>query len=120
MLLILAQLMVRPPPLLFSSLLLSWITTTDTSTISFHLSPFTTQGLYFLSTLVQLRTSFPPPLTHPDVTVNVNLFSTLPEYEVFGTVFDGSFLVTAVLSAVVRWVNQRINSVHVGGYVTHS
>ena len=76
------------------------------------------QGIYLLSTLVQLRTSFPPPIERPDVQDDVgaevvNLFSTLPEYQVVGSVFDSSFLFTAGASVVVRWFNQRINSVGV-------
>ncbi|KAI0682547.1 Abscisic acid G-protein coupled receptor-domain-containing protein, partial [Cytidiella melzeri] len=72
-------------------------------------------GIYLLSTLVQLRTSFPPPLlSHPDSdTPVVNLFSTLPEYQVFGAVFDSAFLLAAGLTALVRWFGQRINSVGV-------
>lgn len=78
--------------------------------------PAASQGIYLLSTLVQLRTSFPPPFARPDTEPDVgvvNLFSTLPEYQVFGSVFDGSFLLTAAASAVVRWFNARINSVGV-------
>ncbi|KAI0341159.1 hypothetical protein BDW22DRAFT_1446209 [Trametopsis cervina] len=73
-------------------------------------------GIYLLSTLVQLRTSFPPPLSRTDAVadvVEINLFSTLPEYQVFGAVFDGSFLMSAGVSALVRWFNQKINSVGV-------
>ncbi|KAI0087512.1 Abscisic acid G-protein coupled receptor-domain-containing protein [Irpex rosettiformis] len=74
-------------------------------------------GIYLLSTLVQLRTSFPPPLqTHPDTMPDigvVNLFSTLPEYQVFGTVFDSSFLIAATLTAFVRWFSERIGGVGV-------
>ncbi|KAI0799733.1 Abscisic acid G-protein coupled receptor-domain-containing protein [Irpex lacteus] len=74
-------------------------------------------GIYLLSTLVQLRTSFPPPLqSHPDTTPDigvVNLFSTLPEYQVFGAVFDGSFLIAAGFTALVRWFSQRICGVGV-------
>ncbi|OBZ74302.1 Golgi pH regulator [Grifola frondosa] len=51
-------------------------------------------GIYLLSTLIQLRTSFPPPPSRPDTNPDagiVNLFSTLPEYQLFGSLFDGSF-----------------------------
>ena len=74
------------------------------------------QGIYLLSTLVQLRTSFPPPPARPDTTPDVglvNLFSTLPEFQVFGSVFDTAFLLAAAVSAVVQWFYQRINSVGV-------
>ncbi|KAH9929419.1 Abscisic acid G-protein coupled receptor-domain-containing protein [Fomitopsis serialis] len=70
-------------------------------------------GIYLLSTLVQLRTSFPPPPLRPDVTPDVglvNLFSTLPEYQLFGSLFDGSFLVAAAGGAVVRWFGDRIRN----------
>ncbi|KAJ3542078.1 hypothetical protein NM688_g6011 [Phlebia brevispora] len=73
-------------------------------------------GIYLLSTLVQLRTSFPPPSTRPDTTPDiglVNLFSTLPEYQVFGSVFDSAFLLAAVVSAITLWFYHRINSVGV-------
>ena len=74
------------------------------------------QGIYLLSTLIQLRTSFPPPPARPDTQADigvVNLFATLPEYQVFGSLFDGAFLLVALLSAVVRWFSHRINSVGV-------
>ena len=74
------------------------------------------QGIYLLTTLIQLRTSFPPPPSRPDTEADigvVNLFSTLPEYQVFGALFDSSLLVTAGVSAVVRWFSHRINSVGV-------
>ncbi|RPD73723.1 hypothetical protein L226DRAFT_96127 [Lentinus tigrinus ALCF2SS1-7] len=68
------------------------------------------QGIYLLSTLIQLRTSFPPPPPHPatepDVGI-VNLFSTLPGYRFFGSLFDGVFLLAAGVSAVVRWFGER-------------
>ncbi|TCD62664.1 hypothetical protein EIP91_006586 [Steccherinum ochraceum] len=73
-------------------------------------------GIYLLSTLIQLRTSFPPPPVRPDIEVDdgsLNLFSTLPEYQVFGSLFDGSFLVAAALTAVVLWFDERINGVGV-------
>ncbi|PCH43230.1 hypothetical protein WOLCODRAFT_73912 [Wolfiporia cocos MD-104 SS10] len=71
-------------------------------------------GIYLLSTLIQLRTTFPPPPVRPDGGADdrtVNLFSTLPKYQLFGALFDGSFLVAAGGSAVVRWFGDRINSV---------
>ncbi|KAF9812777.1 hypothetical protein IEO21_05980 [Rhodonia placenta] len=70
-------------------------------------------GIYLLSTLVQLRTSFPPPPVRPDTGAkedSVNLFSTLPEYQLFGALFDGSFLIAAGASALVRWFSDRINN----------
>ncbi|KZT00623.1 uncharacterized protein LAESUDRAFT_687929 [Laetiporus sulphureus 93-53] len=70
-------------------------------------------GIYLLSTLIQLRTSFPPPPARPDTTADVstvNLFSTLPEYQLFGALFDGSFLIAAGGSAAVRWISDRMHA----------
>lgn len=74
------------------------------------------QGIYLLTTLVQLRTTFPPPPNRPDTEPDiglVNLFSTLPEFQVFGTVFDSAFLIAAGVSAATFWFSHRINSVGV-------
>ncbi|KDQ55997.1 hypothetical protein JAAARDRAFT_36792 [Jaapia argillacea MUCL 33604] len=72
-------------------------------------------GLYLLATLIQLRTSFPPPATNPDMddttAVTTNLFATLPEYQVFGSLFDGSFLLSAGCTTLVLWFDERINRV---------
>ena len=85
---------------------------------------YSPQGIYLLSTLIQLRTSFPPPPSSPahqtpdpdsgmnpgagtDTSV-VNLFSTLPEYQFFGALFDGAFLLAAGASAAVRWFGDRV------------
>ncbi|KII90101.1 hypothetical protein PLICRDRAFT_174887 [Plicaturopsis crispa FD-325 SS-3] len=68
-------------------------------------------GIYLLSTVVQLRSSFPPPASRPDLdAVAVNLFSTIPEYEVFGSLFDWTFLLSACATAFVRWAGDRVNS----------
>jgi len=70
-------------------------------------------GIYLLSTLIQLRTSFPPPQARPGTDVGssgeTNLFSTLPEYQVFGSLFDGSFLIAAGSTTALRWLNERVN-----------
>ncbi|KAH9886708.1 Abscisic acid G-protein coupled receptor-domain-containing protein [Cubamyces lactineus] len=68
-------------------------------------------GIYLMATLIQLRTSFPPPPARPDVETDegtVNLFSTLPEYQFFGPLFDGSFLLAAAATGVVRWLGDRV------------
>jgi len=68
------------------------------------------QGIYLLSTLVQMRSSFPPPLpSGDDGNAEKNLFSTIPAYEVFGSLFDWSFLIAAGVSAFVRWGASRVN-----------
>jgi len=69
-------------------------------------------GIYFLSTLVQLRSLFPPPDTDSST---VNLFSTIPKYEVFGSLFDYSFLLAAGSSAFVRWFGERVNGAQQAG-----
>ena len=61
------------------------------------------KGIYLLSTLIQLRTSFPSSDTEE------NLFKTLPEYIVFGGTFDGSFLVAAVVTGFARWLDDKVN-----------
>jgi hypothetical protein len=64
-------------------------------------------GIYLLSTIVQLRTLFPPPPIIPGEATN--LFSTVPEFEVFGSLFDWSFLIAAGSSAFFRWAADRVN-----------
>jgi len=61
------------------------------------------KGIYLLSTLIQLRTSFPSSDTEE------NLFKTLPEYVVFGGTFDGSFLVAVMVTGFVRWLDDKVN-----------
>jgi len=77
-------------------------------------------GIYFLSTIVQMRASFPPPPSMISVapvdlpssmpttttTTTTNLFSTIPAYEVFGSLFDWTFLIStggSLLINYVRW-----------------
>ncbi|KAJ3735296.1 G protein-coupled receptor 89 [Lentinula guzmanii] len=79
-------------------------------------------GIYLLSTIVQLRTSFPPPegstsstselLPEFDIATTEmnNLFTTVPQFEVFGSLFDGAFLLAATLSIVVRWMGNKIGA----------
>lgn len=64
-----------------------------------------------LSTIVQMRSSFPPPPPSPGDLDDAakNLFSTIPAYEVFGSLFDWSFLLAAGASLVVRWGAERVN-----------
>ncbi|TFY75717.1 hypothetical protein EWM64_g8295 [Hericium alpestre] len=69
-------------------------------------------GTYLLSTLIQLRTSFPPPLASDDSPADpqevVNLFTTLPEYQFFGPVFDWSFLLAGGGAALVEWARDKM------------
>ncbi|KAI5888025.1 uncharacterized protein SCHCODRAFT_02639516 [Schizophyllum commune H4-8] len=60
-------------------------------------------GIYLLSTIVQLRTSFPPG------NAEANLFSTIPAYEVFGPLFDLSFLASTAASVFVRWTADKVD-----------
>jgi len=61
------------------------------------------KSIYLLSTLIQLRTSF------PSSEMEGNLFKTLPEYVVFGGTFDGSFLVAVVVTGFTRWLDDKVN-----------
>ncbi|KAF9529867.1 Abscisic acid G-protein coupled receptor-domain-containing protein [Crepidotus variabilis] len=75
-------------------------------------------GIYMLSTLVQMRASFPPPppalgldsdgLSNVDSSAPTNLFDTLPVYEVFGSLFDWAFLLAAGISVVLRWGAEKV------------
>ena len=73
--------------------------------ISMYLTP--KQGVYLLSTLIQLRATFPSDLGSADNASN--LFASLPEYQVFGSTFDASFLVAAIGSLVVRWIYNKVD-----------
>ncbi|KAK7045343.1 hypothetical protein VNI00_007592 [Paramarasmius palmivorus] len=81
MLLILAQVMVRP----FSFALLHDANRTRE------------QAIYLLSTVVQLRASFPPPPEKGDGEGERNLFNTIPPFHIFGRLFDGVFLGVVLL-----------------------
>lgn len=87
MLLLLAQIMVRPVYIYVQE----------------RVSDNFMKGIYLLSTLIQLRTSFPSSDTEE------NLFKTLPEYVVFGGTFDGSFLVAVMVTGFVRWLDDKVN-----------
>jgi hypothetical protein len=93
-----------------------------------RLTTWTLQGIYLLSTVVQLRTSFPPPPPPSPPTpsssltptlpggagsppATANLFSTIPAFEVFGSLFDWSFLLAAGGTAFGRWSRERVDGV---------
>ncbi|EUC57448.1 G protein coupled receptor [Rhizoctonia solani AG-3 Rhs1AP] len=66
-------------------------------------------GTYLLSTLIQLRTSFPPSYAEGDgSSTTSSLFSTLPTFEVFGWIFDATFLLSACITMVGRWLEGRL------------
>lgn len=69
------------------------------------------QGTYLLSTLIQLRASFP---ATSDSKEDLNLFATLPKYHVFGPLWDGAFLVSVAVSSAIRWLDERVNGPGVG------
>src|ERR1700677_1080498 len=83
MLLVLAQILV------FTSLCLKFLEFTHRSL----------QGTYLLSTLIQLRTSFP---LSPDAT-NRSLCAPLPDFNVFGPLINASFLISAFVSILGIW-----------------
>lgn len=69
------------------------------------------QGTYLLSTLVQIRASFPlssGPEPHGG-NQDTSLFATLPAYGVFGPMFDASFLFSALVSGFARWLGGKVN-----------
>ncbi|KAJ7819246.1 G protein-coupled receptor 89 [Mycena leptocephala] len=76
-------------------------------------------AIYLLSTIVQLRASFPPPPPAPfspssysssiGEPAPINLFSTIPEFQVFGSLFDWTFLISASGSLFVRWAANKVN-----------
>ena len=101
MLLVLAQIMVCVPA--------SLIHIIQTNTVFNFI-----KGIYLLSTVVQMRASFPPPPSvitafvdsssmHTTTTMT-NLFSTIPAYEVFGSLFDWTFLISAGASLLIKYV----------------
>ncbi|KAF8800296.1 hypothetical protein BYT27DRAFT_7227460 [Phlegmacium glaucopus] len=77
-------------------------------------------GIYLLSTIVQMRASFPPPPTvitpstpevpSTTVTTTTNLFSTIPAYEVFGSLFDWTLLISAGASLLINYVRWGVET----------
>jgi len=72
-------------------------------------------GTYLLSTLIQLRTSFP---LSPDAT-NRSLFATLPDFNVFGPLFDASFLISAFVSILGIWAEGLKGRMNDSGILSH-
>ncbi|KAJ7590676.1 G protein-coupled receptor 89 [Mycena floridula] len=69
-------------------------------------------GIYLLSTIVQLRNTFPPPEIipeSPDLATTANLFSTIPEFEVFGSLFNWTFLLAAAATVFIRWAAEKVD-----------
>ncbi|KAJ7161124.1 G protein-coupled receptor 89 [Mycena filopes] len=72
-------------------------------------------AIYLLSTIVQLRASFPPPPPAPSSSTDSppgvnNLFSTIPDFTASNNaLFDYSFFLSASASLVVRWAANKIS-----------
>ncbi len=91
---------------------------------------------YVISLLIQLRSTIPPaPIELPDGTFGYgqnmtsssevgggnqsatilaedpSLLSSLPDFRVFGRLFDVMFLVAATLTLIVRYIGYKMNSV---------
>ncbi|WWC70164.1 uncharacterized protein I206_104112 [Kwoniella pini CBS 10737] len=76
---------------------------------------------YVISLLVQLRTSLPPaPIELPENSIDHSihfdnsqtdhsLLSTLPDFRVFGRLFDVTFLFAALGTAIYRYVAMKVN-----------
>ncbi|KAG8945477.1 hypothetical protein FRC04_000762 [Tulasnella sp. 424] len=65
-------------------------------------------GVYLLSTLIQLRNSFPPDTDSTIDKSDMSLFASLPSYEVFNSWFDWAFLASAGLTAGWNWLRRKI------------
>lgn len=64
------------------------------------------QTMYLLSLLIQLRTSLPAEeSSDPDSL----LASTLPSFTAFNTLFDLAYLVAALATLVISWLDEKIN-----------
>ncbi|WVQ67291.1 uncharacterized protein L199_005486 [Kwoniella botswanensis] len=72
---------------------------------------------YVISLLVQLRTSLPPaPLEEANLSTYLDpaqtdhsLLSTLPDFRVFGRLFDVTFLFAALGTALYRYIAMKVN-----------
>ncbi|KAL9710486.1 hypothetical protein Ac2012v2_006020 [Leucoagaricus gongylophorus] len=79
-------------------------------------------GIYLLSTVVQLRSSFPPPHARHDISADdvdagvmldtsTNLFNLIPPWELFSSWFDLVFFAAALVTAGVKWSVDRLGMV---------
>jgi hypothetical protein len=89
---------------------------------------------YAISLLIQLRSSLPPamaedtlalgfnstdPLAHPMTAHDPSLLATLPDFRIFGRLFDVMFLLAAFGTAIYRYAGQKMNGADQYGYVYH-
>ncbi|KAG9026430.1 hypothetical protein FS837_004619, partial [Tulasnella sp. UAMH 9824] len=65
-------------------------------------------GVYLLSTLIQLRNSFPPDIDSSIDKSDMSLFASLPSYEVFNSWFDWAFVTSAGCTAGWNWLRRKI------------
>ncbi|KAG8904997.1 hypothetical protein FRC01_008515 [Tulasnella sp. 417] len=65
-------------------------------------------GVYLLSTLIQLRNSFPPDIDSSIDKSDMSLFASLPSYEVFNSWFDWAFVASAGCTAGWNWLRRKI------------
>ncbi|CED83743.1 Predicted G-protein coupled receptor [Phaffia rhodozyma] len=65
--------------------------------------------LYLLSLLIQLRTSLPPPDEDDPDPENSLLVSSLPPFVAFNSLFDLTYLISALLTLVISWVDSKVN-----------
>lgn len=99
---------------------------------------------YVISLLIQLRSSLPPSLpddvyndtettlknatssistgltTIPETTGDPSLLATLPDFRVFGRLFDVVFLIAALGSGLWRWLSMKMSVVDEFGDVYHT
>lgn len=59
--------------------------------------------------MIQLRTSLPPPDEDDPDPENALLVSSLPPFVSFNKLFDLTYLISALLTLVVSWVDNKVN-----------
>ncbi len=95
------------------------------------------QATYAVSLLIQLRSTLPPtmpdlpaptnadgsdgsgPLSGPPATHDPSLLATLPDFRIFGRLFDVMFLLAAFGTAAYRYAGHKMNGADEFGYVYH-
>ncbi|KLO17781.1 hypothetical protein SCHPADRAFT_820833 [Schizopora paradoxa] len=68
-------------------------------------------GTYLISTLVQLRTAFPPkPNASNEDQIQTNVLTLLPPYEMFGSAFDWPYLLSLSATGAYIWFDRKLNN----------
>lgn len=98
----------------------------------------TEQSTYVISLLIQLRSYIPPTdpmeiqlygndtlpietdFSHIKTDKDPSLLATLPDFRVFGRLFDVLFLVAAVGTALYRYIGNKLNGPDEFGTIYHS